>query len=80
VGKDAVLKTCLLPALTVGVKNTSVLGLGNAVKDVPLAVGGQGPQDPSGGARVKGCSHAHVLALPAAAPGLRWLGGRGKGR
>jgi hypothetical protein len=39
VGKDAVLKTALLPAVTMGVKNASgsVPGL-EAVKDVPLAV------------------------------------------
>jgi hypothetical protein len=39
VGKDAVLKTALLPAVTMGVKKASaeVPGL-DAVKDVPLAV------------------------------------------
>lgn len=39
VGKDAVLKTALLPAVTMGVKNASgsVPGL-EGVKDVPLAV------------------------------------------
>lgn len=39
VGKDAILKTALLPAVTMGVKKASseVPGL-DAVKDVPLAV------------------------------------------
>lgn len=39
VGKDAVLKTALLPAVTVGVKNATkqVPGL-ESVSDVPLAV------------------------------------------
>lgn len=39
VGKDAILKTALLPAVTVGVKKASaeVPGL-DAMKDVPLAV------------------------------------------
>ena len=39
VGKDAVLKTALLPAVSVGVKNATsqVPGL-EGVKDVPLAV------------------------------------------
>jgi hypothetical protein len=39
VGKDAVVKTALLPAVSLGVKNmgSSVAGL-EGIKDVPLAV------------------------------------------
>lgn len=39
-GKDAILKTALLPALTMGVKNAAPYVGADAVKDVPLAVRG----------------------------------------
>lgn len=68
VGKDAVLKTALLPAITMGVKNGAGLVGADAVKDMPLAVSDQA----AASGDVAACSRSGNFAACSPFLAMRW--------